>query len=217
MKTTDMTGKVFGPWTVISLGKRPDGSKEKGAFWLCQCVCGNTHHIPGTRLRAGRYGRGCKSCSQHGHTKNRRGSPTYNSWRAMRERCFNPNNAAYYRYGGRGITVCPEWKESFETFLSDMGNRPKGCTLDRIDGDGNYEMGNCRWADAKTQARNSSHFRLSDEQIEAILNLIDAGARQSDIATACSISRGHIANIARGHARYSKDEDVRAFVREYGL
>ncbi len=79
-------------------------------------------------------------------------TPTYNSWRAMRERCRNPNNSKYYRYGGRGIEVCKRW-DSFTAFRDDMGERPKKTTLDRIDNDGNYTPSNCRWADNITQKR----------------------------------------------------------------
>lgn len=83
---------------------------------------------------------------------------TYNSWRAMKERCGNPNYRCYARYGGRGIKIDETWlgKDGFATFLKDMGERPNGKTLDRIDLDGNYCKENCRWADQKTQLRNSS-------------------------------------------------------------
>lgn len=80
-------------------------------------------------------------------------SPTYGSWDSMKGRCLNAHDPNYHRYGGRGVTVCVEWL-TFENFLADMGIRPVGTSLDRIDVNGNYEPGNCRWADSKTQARN---------------------------------------------------------------
>lgn len=73
------------------------------------------------------------------------GSPTYNSWQAMKSRCDYPSQAKYHNYGGKGITYCPEWA-TFEGFLADMGERPEGRTLDRKDSKGNYNKGNCRWA-----------------------------------------------------------------------
>lgn len=85
---------------------------------------------------------------------NRRDSPTYKSWQHMKQRCYNPRKETYHLYGGRGVTVCDRWLTSFDNFLCDMGPRPDGYTLDRIDSDGDYEPSNCRWADIYTQNRN---------------------------------------------------------------
>lgn len=89
--------------------------------------------------------------TKHGMSKTHR--TEYRSWKDMRARCYNPNNQDYHNYGGRGITVCEEWND-FATFISDMGRKPKGLTLDRINSNGNYEADNCRWADSFVQANN---------------------------------------------------------------
>jgi hypothetical protein len=90
--------------------------------------------------------------TRHGHAVGS-GTPTYVSWQTMRRRCVDENHPAYKYYGGKGVSVCERWSV-FDNFLSDMGERPIGHTIDRINSDGNYEPSNCRWADWKTQAAN---------------------------------------------------------------
>jgi len=196
----ELTGHTFGRWTVLHETNRPLDTRDKGVFWLCRCSCGTLKAIPGSRLNAGRGLRGCDQCRSHLATRGKM-TPEYQSWRGMRERCLNPNHSSFSRYGGRGIKVCDRWLHSFPNFLADMGKRPDRHSLDRINVEGHYEPDNCRWADAKTQARNSSHFVLSDEQVDAILRLLASGALQIDIAQAVGVSRSHIANIAIGNAR----------------
>ena len=96
----------------------------------------------------------CKSNLRHGHATNGRDTPTHMTWRCMKNRCLNPRSPDFNRYGGTGVTVCDRWKNSFVNFLEDMGLRPDGKTIDRINPYGDYEPGNCRWATPLEQIHN---------------------------------------------------------------
>lgn len=129
----------------------------------CLCQCGNSTSVrlncltTGNTTSCGCLGRERRlvSIATHGHGSRKKGkvSPTYESWMGMRMRCLNPKNKHYADYGGRGITICERW-DSFEAFLEDMGAKPDGLTIDRIDNESGYSRENCRWATAEQQGRN---------------------------------------------------------------
>lgn len=159
MRPIDLTvGARFGSLTVLQLSTSP-GRRA----WLCRCDCGVQKRVEASRLLSGHIvSCGCAgklvraaACRavvvKHGRSTDLQ----YVAWQLMHDRCSNPKNESYPRYGGRGIRVCDRWKD-YALFLTDMGDRPPGLTLDRKDNDGDYEPQNCRWATRTEQARNKS-------------------------------------------------------------
>lgn len=143
---SDLVGASFDGFMVVE--KIAGG---KNSRWKCICDCGKEFSALRTCISSGKTKScGCKSQKKHFMQD----SPEYRSWTHMKWRCLNENSTQYKYYGGRGITVCESWRSSFQSFYADMGPRPEGTSLDRIDPDGNYEPSNCRWADAGTQSRN---------------------------------------------------------------
>lgn len=150
-------GERFGRLVTVSdAGRAKDGHR----IWLCRCDCGQSARRQTNTLR----GAGLKSCGCvngeaqriHGHRGSARGgTATYRSWQSALRRCHSPDSKDFYRYGGKGVEVCVAWRNDFTKFLSDMGERPSGTSLDRWPNpSGNYEPGNCRWATPTEQARN---------------------------------------------------------------
>lgn len=155
----DLADRAFGRLTAVRATERRDASGR--AYWLCRCECGKEREALGRDLRCGRTTScGCKKSERArtaAQTHGRAGTPEYRSWQSMLTRCTNPSYHRFDRYGGRGITVCAAWANSFERFMADMGQRPAGTTLDRFpNNDGNYEPGNCRWATPAQQRQNRS-------------------------------------------------------------
>jgi hypothetical protein len=155
----DFTGKVFGRLTVLHRSTQSGRPK-----WVCKCSCGTMTTVRSDHLRSGcTTSCGClnlEHSAQRGLRHGLSGTPEYNTWSAMIARCESEGNPAWSWYGGRGIKVCPRWRRSVVAFYLDVGPRPEGHSLDRIDNNGNYEPGNVRWATHREQMRNTSRNKL---------------------------------------------------------
>lgn len=143
----DLTGRSFGFFKVLCL------FPKRRNHWVCRCRCGSIRHVLDYSLIKG-ASKSCR-CSHgtHKRTVGGKKDKTWAAWHDMLQRCNNPNNHSYFRYGGRGISVCTRWN-SFENFQFDLGDSPEKTFLDRIDNSGNYEPTNCRWVTAKESANN---------------------------------------------------------------
>lgn len=169
-KTMDLTGQRFGRLLVI----KRNGTKGNKSTWLCKCDCGNSTLVTGSNLKAGTT-KSC-GCYRREYTSNTKGkhyqtkTRLYQIWCGIKERCFLNNTKTYEDYGGRGITICPEWlgEHGFENFAkwaysSGYDERKNGeeCSIDRIDVNGNYEPSNCKWSNKKEQMNNMrKNFRV---------------------------------------------------------
>jgi hypothetical protein len=153
----DLIGQTFGRLSVAGVAPYNGHSKR----WICVCDCGAVKYIATEKLASGHTKScGClrreaiaefnKSKKTHGQS----GTAYYAVWNTMIARCERPRHISYPQYGGRGIRVCQRWRESFEAFAADMGERPDGYEIDRRNNDGNYEPGNCRWVPQKANTRN---------------------------------------------------------------
>lgn len=206
-------GDKYGKLTLIEPYTRVNPKGRKFSAWNCLCDCGNTHKADASNLKQGAV-KHCKACrleriskdhKTHGMSghKGKGAVKVYYTWQAMKRRCFYPKDSRYAEYGGRGITVCPAWRDSFEQFLADVGEPPtKDHTIERIDYNGNYEPGNVRWSTKTEQANNKRNNRL-----------IEWNGKQQTMPEWC---RELNLDFARTNARYKRTKDV-AFAFSGGL
>lgn len=179
MRFKDITGQVFGRLTILGFSHQDERYKS---FWLCQCACGNTHVGQGYKLTSGELvSCGCfqkerqresgKRHRTHGHGY---GTQVYKAWQSLKDRCLNPKHRQYSEYGGRGITVCERWQQSFENFLADMGEPAQGMSLDRIDNNGPYSPENCQWATRLEQQNNrrATHMLTYNDRTQSLSDWI---------------------------------------------
>lgn len=157
----DLTGLKFGKLTVLKVAPKT----QRKTFYECVCDCGNKKVVRGDALTSGKtISCGCEKKKQDRinlikhHSHKQSGTRIYYIWQGIKSRCYNPNNKRYLRYGGRGITICDEWRDNFQAFYdwAISNGYDDNLTIDRINNDGNYEPSNCQWVDTRTQNRNRS-------------------------------------------------------------
>jgi len=192
----NILGKKYGKWHV--LGRV--GSNNRGdALWKCQCECGTIKLVSGVALRCEQSG-SC-GCEKYLFTKKHGmyGTATYRSWQHAISRCTNPNDDAYSLYGGIGIKVCERWlgENGFSNFVSDVGIRPKGKSIDRFpNSNGNYEPNNIRWATPTEQVRNSKTPKLNMQMAQEIRNRYSMGGiTQKQLSIRFGVTRSNISFI----------------------
>ena len=151
-------GQRYGRLVVLKLAGLEPSRRQR--LYECACDCGNRTTVRASGLRGGTQSCGCltkervSAARKRATTHGLAGTPTYRTWASMIGRCYDQRNASWKNYGARGVTVCDRWRAGILDFVADMGLRPEGLTLDRIDPCGNYEPGNCRWATWSEQNRN---------------------------------------------------------------
>jgi hypothetical protein len=205
----NLVGRRFNMLQIINFDHM---GTNKITYWLVRCDCGIEKVLPRTAFFSG----GTKSCgctriinitqkaTRHGKSY----TPEHKIWDSMIQRCTNPNDAAYARYGGRGITVCERWKgkNGFIHFYADVCPRPnKNLSLDRIDNEKGYSPENCRWATREQQQKNRRNIKLTYEDEADIVYFYRVGAKMKDLAKAYSVVVPTISRVIKKQNKITKE------------
>lgn len=198
--------EIYGRLTVKKLAGL---NRHKKRIWECLCDCGKTTKVISQKLTSG-HTRSCGCLvrdvsrenrikeAKHFNTSGGVATRTYSTWKSMKRRCNIEDDKDYPNYGGRGIKICKEWEKDFCCFLRDMGERPKGFTIGRIDNDEGYSKDNCRWENSCQQSVNKRTTKLTDKQCK---DIICDNRAQSKISAEYGVSQTHISKIKRGLSR----------------
>ena len=198
----DLTGKRFGTLTALGVSGVLNPGRKSVVVWRCRCDCGKEIDVRRGNLQK-QNSCGCVALAnktKHGHALKFNESPEYVSWQGLKDRCLNPRNKKHDDYGGRGVQVCERWMR-FDAFIEDMGTRPSlAHTIDRIDVNGNYEPGNCRWATKARQARNQRRAKLTDATADEIRQRRLAGESLKSLSAEFGVTMAMVCAIAKGRA-----------------
>lgn len=193
----NLAGQRFGRL----MAQERTANRHRNAMWRCICDCGRVVSVPAASLNGGHtQSCGCRN-TKHGDAGRKGYVAEYWIWAQMRHRCRNPGYHHWQNYGGRGIRICDAWADSYDAFLSDMGRRPTPKhSIDRVDNDGDYEPGNCRWATRDEQNQNSRRAKLTASDVVAIRAAAAAGERNRSLIARYGVSSALISRIVGRHA-----------------
>lgn len=162
-RPTDIVGKRFGRLVAVRQGEK----RGRRTVWICRCDCGTESHVSIGNLNNGST-QSCGCLRREMHTSHGlTDTPTYRSWQAMISRCTRPSTGAFQQYGAKGVTVCQRWHK-FDNFLADMGVRPEGTSIDRIDNERGYELSNCRWSTRSEQNKNRRPWKKKNKKLDSL-------------------------------------------------
>lgn len=204
----NLIGQRYGRLTVQSYAGQ---DKQRKSTWHCTCICGSQVTVTGSHLRSGdTRSCGCyrlevavlngKASVKHGQARKGQETPEYKTWRCMIDRCTNPNAPNYRYYGARGIAVCRRWRESFQNFFADMGQRPsRSYSIHRLRNSRGYSPSNCAWASPLEQAHHKRTLKLTRAKVDALRASYNSGGiKQAELAEKYGIAPATVSQVITG-------------------